>query len=99
MAYDDDDIVTPSKCHDKPDNGTIHAEPDHDAIKPLAHELVFPGDTEVDWAEDLDEEMGFNLQDEYIQATYPPTPAPTPWHPTPPPTSKYTHSQTHYNPS
>ena len=81
MAHDDDDDnvhVVPFKHHDEPNDSTVRAEPDHDVFEPLARELVVPRDAEGDWAEELDEEMGLNIQGEYMPASYPPAPSPTP---------------------
>jgi hypothetical protein len=81
-VYDDDDV--PFEHHNV-DDGAVRAEPDRDAIEPLERELVFPEDTGVDWAEDLEEEMGSSIQGEYIHNNYPPAPSPASWYPPHPP--------------
>jgi hypothetical protein len=93
------DNVVPFKHCNKPDDGAVRAEPDCDTIKLLVRELAFPMDLEGDWAEDINEEMKFNLQSEYRQATYlpsPPPPSPAPWYPPPPPTTRHRHPWTTY---
>jgi hypothetical protein len=76
-AYHDSDIIIPFEHRDEPDDGAVHTEPDRDAIEPPEHELVFPMDTEGDWAEDWDEGMRFDIQGEYMPANYSPAPPPT----------------------
>jgi hypothetical protein len=99
MAHHDDAYGVPFEHHDEPDDGAVCAEPDHDVIEPLERELDIPGHTEVDWAEDMDEGIGFNLQGEYIQDIYPPAPSPTPWYPPPPPTTRHRRPRTSYTPN
>jgi hypothetical protein len=96
-AHDDD--VIPFEHRNEPDDGAVRAEPDHDAIEPLARELVFPEDTEGNWAEDMEEEIGFNLQGKYRPDIYSPAPSPAPWYPPPPPTSDYRRPRTRYTPN
>jgi hypothetical protein len=101
-VHDNNAYGVPSEHHDEPDDGAIRAEPDHDAIEPLTDELVFPRDLEGDWAEDMNEEMGYNLQGEYRPATYspsPPPPSPTPWYPPLPPTTRHRRPRTNYTPN
>ena len=98
-AHDDDAYGAPSKHHDKPDDGAVRAEPDRNVIEPLEQELVIPGHTKVDWAEDLDEGMRFDRQGEYMPASYSPAPSPTPWYPPPPPTTRHRHPRANYTPN
>jgi len=97
-AHDDDVHVVLFEHRDEPDDGAVRAEPDHDVTEPLARELAFPGDSERDWAEEMEEEIGFSIQGEYIHSNYPPAPSPAPWHPPHPPTSDYTRPRTRYTP-
>ena len=98
-AHDDDAYGVPFEHHDEPDDGAVCAEPDRDAIEPLERKLDIPGHTEVDWAEDMDEGIGFNIQGEYMLASYPPAPSPTPWYPPPPPTTRHRRPRTNYTPN
>ena len=98
-AHDDDAYGILFEHHDEPNDGTVCAEPDRNAIEPLERKLNIPGHTEVDWAEELDEEMGFNIQGEYMPASYPPAPSPTPWYPPPPPTTRHRCPRANYTPN
>ncbi|KIM76020.1 hypothetical protein PILCRDRAFT_91779 [Piloderma croceum F 1598] len=89
MTNNNDDAPVTSFKHRNVDYNAVHAEPNHDMTELLTRELVFPRDLEGDWAEDWDEEMGFTIQSEYIQDSYPPAHSPAPWHLPPPPTSEY----------
>jgi hypothetical protein len=94
-----DTHVTLFKYHDGFDGDAAYAEPNHGMIELPVCKLVVPGVTEVDWAENVEEDMGFALNGEYKGPSYSPAPPPTPWYPPPPPTSDYMPPQTHYIPS
>src|SRR6202042_1612575 len=90
MTNNNDDAPVASFKHRNVDYDAVHAEPNHDMTELLTRKLVFPRDLEGDWAEDWDEEMGFTIQSEYIQDSYPPAQSPSPcplpprWSPHPP---------------
>ena len=89
--------------HEELDNRATQAEPDHyTVIEPLTDELAILDDGCGDWANEVEEAMGYTLQGEYTPANYSPTPAPpppAPVHPPPPPTLPYTPPRPYYKPS
>ena len=63
---DNDAYVTSFEQHNKIDDSTICAGSEHnDAM--LTHELVIPDERCGDWAEEIEEEKNYTLQDEYLQ--------------------------------
>jgi hypothetical protein len=103
---DDDTHVASFEC-DEFDGDVISAGPDRDAIELLVNELVVPGVSRIDWAEDVDTEMGLDTQGEYTPANYPPSSSST--YPAPlqqpppitiyvPPRINYEHPRDRYRP-
>src|ERR1700720_5064460 len=70
-----------------------YGEPNHNAmIERLALEPIASDDTSRNWADEVENHIGLELQDEYMAPNYsalPAPPSPAPWYPPPPPTSKY----------
>jgi hypothetical protein len=96
-AMNDGDVyVTSLEHHVELNDDAARVEPDHGMIEPLMDELVISGVTGGYWAADVEEEMEFGLQGEYIPTNYAPIPPTAPTLPTTPSTTKYTPPRTHY---
>src|ERR1700738_4326621 len=80
-----DDAHIEFECHGELNDDVIVAEPDRDTIEPLAHELNILEVLEGDWAAQVEEQIGFGIQGEYVQDPHSPAPFCAPWYPSPPP--------------
>ena len=94
--------VASFKHYKELDNGATNTEPDHDTmIEQLARKVFASGNTDRNWAEEMEQEMGLATQGEYTPANYSPTtapPPPAPLHPPPPPTLSYMPPRPYYKP-
>jgi hypothetical protein len=84
------------------EGGVTSMEPDRDlAIEQHACELFASGNTDASWAEEMEMEMAFEPQGEYMVSSYSPPPAlpsPAPWYPPQPPSLHHAHQQMRHLP-
>ena len=100
LTNDNSPCTTPFEYHEH--GSGANAEPDHDTmIEQLTRELFTSDNSDRNWAEEIEQEIGLATQGEFTPANYSPTPAPPPpasVHPPPPPTSDYKPPCAQYRP-
>jgi hypothetical protein len=95
MTIDNNMHMASFKHHEELNNDTLQAEPDHYTVI----ELAIPNNGCGDWANEIEEGMGYTLQYEYTAPNYsapPAPPSPVPWYP--PPRYNKIQPHTHYTP-
>jgi hypothetical protein len=84
------DTVSPHvECHNEFDNEAIYTGAEHDNVTLPAHDVIAADDTVGDWAGNVELELGFTVQSEYMEYNYPPAPSTAPWYTPHPPTTRY----------